>query len=140
MSTFAVFGMTRDVAIAEAKKTVKTTRPDPKRTGHNIELTVDEWLYKVGGRADQIMGGARVKQLSPLFDAPQYAEQFIELARKGGKCRDMRIRAKRTLLDARGEPIINPKTKALKVGFTDWSPKQETETAARLTLPIALKD
>ena len=130
MSTFAVFGMTRDVAMAEAKKTVKTTRPDPKRNGHNIELTVDEWMYKVGVRADQLMAGARVKQLSPLFDAPQYAEQFIELARKSGKCRDMRIRAKRTMVDAQGEPIINPKTKAPKVGFTEWPPKQETQAAA----------
>jgi hypothetical protein len=42
MSTFAVFGMTGDVAIAEAKKTVKTNRPDPKRSGHNIELTIDD--------------------------------------------------------------------------------------------------
>lgn len=129
MSTFAVFGMTRDVAMAEAKKAVKTTRPDPKRTGHNIELTVDEWLYKVGQKADQIMGGVKVKPLSPLFDAPQYAEQFIELPRKAGKCRDMRIRAKRTIFDAEGEPIINPKTNAPKVGFTDWPSKQEAQAA-----------
>ena len=27
MSTFAVFGMTRDVALAEAKKRVKTSKP-----------------------------------------------------------------------------------------------------------------
>lgn len=130
MSTFAVFGMTRDVAMAEARRTVKTTRPDPKRTGHNIELTVDEWMLKVGLRADQIMGGARVKQLSPLFDAPQYAEQFIELARKSGKCRDMRIRTKAVLVDAKGKPIINPKTKAPRVGFAEWPPKQESQAAA----------
>lgn len=130
MSTFAVFGMTRDVAMAEAKKTVKTTRPDPKNVGQKIELTVDEWLYKVALKADQIMGGVKVKQLSPLFDAPQYAEQFIALARKGGKCRDMRIRAKAVLKDAEGKPIINPKTKAPKVGFTDWPPKQEAQAAA----------
>lgn len=74
-------------------------------------------------------GGVKVKQLSPLFDAPQYAEQFIELARKGGKCRDMRIRAKRTFVDADGNPIINPKTKAPKVGFTEWPPKQESQAA-----------
>lgn len=70
-----------------------------------------------------------MKQLSPLFDAPQYAEHFIELAHKGGKCRDMRIKAKRTLVDAQGEPVINPKTKAPKVGFTEWPPKQESRAA-----------
>ncbi len=130
MSTFAVFGMTRDVAMADAKKTVKTTRPDPKKNGQTIELTVDEWLHKVGVRADQIMAGTKVKQLSPLFDAPQYAEQFIELARKSGRCRDMRIRTKAVLVDAKGKPIINPKTKAPKVGFAEWPPKQESQAAA----------
>jgi hypothetical protein len=113
MSTFAVFGMTLDVAMAEARKTVKTTRPDPKRPGHKIELSVDDWLIKVTQKAEQIMGGVRVKQLSPLFDAPQYAEHFIELARKGGKCRDMRIkpsarwstpRANRSSTRTRGRP------------------------------------
>ncbi|WP_223538681.1 hypothetical protein [Pseudomonas sp. BF-R-12] len=59
MSTFAVFGMPRDVAMTEAKKTVKTTRPDPKNLGQKIELTVDEWLHKVSQKADQIMGGSR---------------------------------------------------------------------------------
>ncbi len=30
MSTFAVFGMTADVALAEARKTTKTTKPNKK--------------------------------------------------------------------------------------------------------------
>lgn len=51
------------------------------------------------------------------------------MARKGSKCRDMRIKAKRTLLDAHGEQLINPKTKAPKVGFTEWPPKLESQTA-----------
>ncbi len=66
MSTFAVFGMTRDVALVEAKKTTKTTRPDPKRNGQTIELTVAEWLYKVGIKADQIMGGGQGKAAQPF--------------------------------------------------------------------------
>lgn len=70
-------------------------------------------------------GGGTVRQLSPLFDAPQYAEQFIELARKTLRCRDMQIRAKAVLVDAKGEPIINPKTKAPRVGFSEWPPKRE---------------
>ena len=129
MSTFAVFGMTLDVAMAEARKTVKTTRPDPKRPGHKIELSVDDWLIKVIQKAEQIMGGVRVKQLSPLFDAPQYAEHFIELERKGSRCRDMRIKAKCSLVDAQGKPIVNPKTKAPKVGFAEWSPEKESKVA-----------
>ncbi|AZE65625.1 hypothetical protein C4K01_1413 [Pseudomonas synxantha] len=35
----------------------------------------------------------------------------------------MQIRAKAVLADAKGKPIINPKTKAPRVGFSDWPPK-----------------
>ena len=41
----------------------------------------------------------------------------------------MQIRAKAVLMDAKGKPIINPKTKAPKVGFTEWPPKQESQAA-----------
>ena len=71
-----------------------------------------------------------VRQLSPLFDAPQYAEQFIELARKTLRCRDMQIRAKAVLVDAKGKPIISPKTKAPRVGFSEWPPKREDQAVA----------
>ena len=74
-------------------------------------------------RADY--GGGTVRQLSPLFDAPQYAEQFIELARKTLRCRDMQIRAKAVQVDAKGKP----KTKAPRVGFSEWTPKQEVQAA-----------
>ena len=33
------------------------------------------------------------------------------------------------LTDAKGKPIINPKTKAPKVGFAEWPPKQESQAA-----------
>ena len=68
-------------------------------------------------RADY--GGGTVRQLSPLFDAPQYAEQFIALARKTLRSRDLKIRAKAALTDAKGKRIINPKTKAPKIGFSE---------------------
>ncbi|MDS9879412.1 hypothetical protein RMI40_31740 [Pseudomonas protegens] len=73
-------------------------------------------------QAAAIFDGEKVKQLSQLFDAPQYAQQFIDLARKAGPCRDLRIRAKAVLTDAEGKPVINPKTKAPMVGWADWHP------------------
>ena len=123
MSTFAVFGMTHDVALAEAKKRTKGTRKNVKAPGGVEPIPLSEWLELVEKKADQIMGGGTSRQLSPLFDAPQYAEQFIELARKTLRCRDMRIKAKAVLVDAKGKPIINPKTKAPKVGFSEWPPR-----------------
>ncbi|MCW2270873.1 hypothetical protein D3C77_242800 [compost metagenome] len=70
--------------------------------------------------AAAIMAGEKVKQLSQMFDAPQYAQQFMELARKAGQCRDLRIRAKSALTDADGCPIINAKTKSPKIGWVNY--------------------
>lgn len=129
MSTFAVFGMTLAVAQAEAKKRTKGTRKNVKAPGGVEHIPLAEWMELVAKRTEAIMSGATVRQLSPLFDAPQYAEQFIELARKTLQCRDMKIRTKAVLVDAKGKPIINPKTKAPKVGFAEWPPKQESQAA-----------
>lgn len=71
------------------------------------------------------MAGVKVRQLSQMFDAPQYAEQFIALMRKQCVCRDLKIRAKAVLKDAKGKPIINAKTKAPKVGWIDYSPDSQ---------------
>ena len=75
-----------------------------------------------------------------MFDAPQYAEQFIELARKTLRCRDMHIRAKAVLVDAKSKPIINPKTKAPKVGFTEWPPSSDHDAAAQARLSALAKN
>lgn len=123
MSTFAVFGMTAGVALAEARKITRTTRPSGKAGAPPLELTLSEWNEAVEKQAAAIFDGEKVKQLSQLFDAPQYAQQFIELARKAGPCRDLRIRAKAVLTDAEGKPVINPKTKAPMIGWTDWQPE-----------------
>lgn len=80
-------------------------------------------------RAAAIMASEKVKQLSHLFDAPQYAQQFIELARKSGQCRDLRIRAKCELTDSKGKPVINPKTKMPKIGWTDYVQARSLQAA-----------
>lgn len=95
-----------------------------------MELTLAEWNLAVEQQAAKIMAGEKVKQLSQMFDAPQYAQQFIELAKKAGNCRDLRIRAKCMITDADGRPVINKKTKALKVGWVDYTAKGQ----ATLTL------
>ncbi len=41
----------------------------------------------------------------------------------------MHIRAKAVLVDAKGKPIINPKTKVPKVGFAGWPIKSEGQAA-----------
>ncbi|HCP54560.1 MAG: hypothetical protein CMK72_01200 [Pseudomonadaceae bacterium] len=115
MSTFAVFGMTRAIALNDAKKTTSTIRQG------GGAMTPSEWEEACEKRADKIMRGAKVKQLSNLFDAPQFARQWIELQRKAGNCRDLHIRYKGVMCDALGNPIINKKTKAPKVGWSTYT-------------------
>ena len=57
MSTFAVFGMTRDVAQAEAKKRTKGTRKNVKAPGGVEPVPLAEWLELVEKKTEQIMGG-----------------------------------------------------------------------------------
>ncbi|WP_262416886.1 hypothetical protein [Pseudomonas sp. P867] len=127
MSTFAVFGMILDVAKTEAREKTAGTRKNPKApAASSRSLRPNGWSWSPS--APRRSWGT-IRQLSPLFDAPQYAEQFIELARKTLRCRDMRIRAKAVLVGAKGKPIINPKTKAPTVGFTEWPPKLDSQAA-----------
>lgn len=126
MSTFAVFGMTRDMALDDARKTVKTSRRTP--TGEH-PIPMSEWLALFEKTADQVMAGTKTKQLGPMFDAPQFAEQFIQVARKALACRDLHIKAKVTLTDEKGNPIIDKKTKAPKVGWRKYDPSTEQLSA-----------
>jgi hypothetical protein len=123
MSTFAVFGMTAAQALADARKSTKNTRPSGKHGVPPIELTITEWTDAVQRNADAIMAGEKVKQLSALFDTPQHAQQFIELAKRSGACRDLKIRCKAALLDENGNKILSPKTKMPVIGWADWKPE-----------------
>jgi len=57
MSTFAVFGMTRDVALAKAKKRTKGTRKNVKAPSGVEPVPLAEWLELVEKKTEQIMGG-----------------------------------------------------------------------------------
>lgn len=59
MSTFAVFGMTRDVALAEAKKRTKGTRKNVNAPGGVEPIPLAEWMELVEKKVEQIMGGVR---------------------------------------------------------------------------------
>jgi hypothetical protein len=85
MSTYAVWGMTRHRAIQEAHESVPTHE-------HMRPIEETEWQKRVGVYADNIMKGSRCIQLSEKFDAPQFASQFLEIARKS-ESRNLHIKA-----------------------------------------------
>lgn len=59
MSTFAVFGMTLDVAKTEARKKTSGTRKNAKAPGGVEPIPEAEWLELVAKRTEKIMGGVR---------------------------------------------------------------------------------
>lgn len=120
MSTFAVFGMSENWAREEAKEHTPTFKNED---GKRVDLSVSEWEAEVEAQVAKIMAGNKCVRLSPMFDAPQYAQQFMDMARKSIVCRDLKIRTKAVLVDALKKPILNTKTGAPKVGFADWAPE-----------------
>lgn len=111
MSTFAVFGMTRAMALEIARKQTST-----RHKGNDLSET--EWLALVEQVADEIMAGERVRQLSPMFDAPQYAAEFIDIAKRTERCRDLQVKAKQPLKDAQGKPVYTKNGKTPRKGWT----------------------
>ena len=53
---------------------------------------MDEYEERVQERFEKIMDSARQVPLSAAFDAPQYAEQFIQMAKKAGRARNLCIK------------------------------------------------
>jgi hypothetical protein len=112
MSTFAVFGMTRAAAREIAKKKTPTVV-------NNTLIPESEWLQRIEDAADSIMRGKRTKQLSAAFDAPQYADEFLCIARRMEMNRDLQVKAKQVVKDASGKPVYS---KRGKVPRKAWLP------------------
>ena len=84
MRTYAVFGMTRPAANVLARKKLIA-----KKVEH-----ISERVYEgmVRDESDVLMAGTRITMLSDKFDAPQFAEKFLGLAKKH-EHRDLHIKA-----------------------------------------------
>ncbi|KAG0750979.1 hypothetical protein G6F24_014755 [Rhizopus arrhizus] len=91
-----------------ANKEVKSVRKTPLGDEH---VPMSEWLAAVERKADNIMTGTKVVQLSQLLDTPDFCQQFIDLARKTLECRDMQIRARVQLWNDDGTPVLTKKRK-----------------------------
>lgn len=78
MSGFCVFGVTMEDCIARARKKTRTRCKELKR-----ELTLEEWAAKADKLAREMFEACHgAKQISPAFDAPQFAADWIAVAKK----------------------------------------------------------
>lgn len=116
MSTFAVWGMTYAYAFGIAQK--KTSMIDAK----GQTLPEEDWMNRVKAVTESIMEGEMVRQLSSKFDAPQFAHEFMAIAKRMQRHRDLEIRCWTQAKDAEGKPIYQKNGKRPKM---TWAPYSE---------------
>lgn len=88
MSTFRVYGMTE----CKARQLARASTPPHARE------TLDEYEERVQKRFESIMNSNRQVPISAAFDAPQYAEQFIRMAKQAGRSRNLCIKYPKKVL------------------------------------------
>ena len=121
MSTFAVFGMTRTMALTEARKKVYPYKGHGK---DRVHLSPEEWEQECQRYADRVMEGARTTRLTQAFDAPQFAKEYVERLKKAGSCRDLSIKALAPVT-IRGVEVRSTKTGKVKIAWQDWDTQSD---------------
>lgn len=87
MSAFCVHGVTRSACLATAKKKVDIVLINGM--GRRIRLMSEvEWGRCVGFPAAAMFSKAKSSAVSPRFDAPQFARQWMDLSTKSGDLKD----------------------------------------------------
>lgn len=116
MSVFAVWGMTYAHAFGLAQKKTRTIDKD------GDVIPESEWMKCCHEAAEAIMDGEMIRQLSTKFDAPQFAEEFIAIARRMQRHRDLQIRVWKPLADDKGRPIYGKNSKKPRMGWLAYVP------------------
>lgn len=84
MSAFCVFGMTEPLA-----KTLAARKAPPKKVREKMTAQeLNEWYAE---RAATILKSSKPRQVSPEFDAPQFCQDWIDLAHKTVKANGLRV-------------------------------------------------
>jgi hypothetical protein len=107
MSGFCVFGMTEPLALrlarAAADKRVLTV--DERKS-----MTEEKWEAWIADKAKDILASGNPRQVSPLFDAPQFAREWIQLAKKTAGAKRCRVMCRSEKMDKQGALVLNKKT------------------------------
>lgn len=105
MSAFCVFGVTRSQCKKMAEEKVESYDRDLQR-----HLTKEELAVRVEEVAQELFeSSARTKQISPAFDAPQFAKDWIAVGLKTKTIRSPKIMTRGKKIDKKGAPKMNKK-------------------------------
>ena len=117
MSGFCVFGVSRANCKQRAERAVPSSR----------FLTVDEYAQRVAEIERELFSAeARPRQISPVFDAPQFAEEWIAVALKTEDIKSPKIMVRGVNTDRRGNQKVNKKG----IPVISWVPYEPQRSAA----------
>ncbi|MBB2928356.1 hypothetical protein [Paraburkholderia silvatlantica] len=117
MSAFCVFALSLPVARERAAKRVDTVDPITRRP-----YSEEEWRQKVEEAAQVIYAKMTPVQVSPALDAPQFCEEWIELARKTGHYDAFAIKCRGVARDKKGAPKLSKTTGAELITWVAYKP------------------
>lgn len=119
MSAFCVFGMTETLARKAAERAWQKHLESLTKEARACLTPADEteWI-KV--KTEYHLSKGKTIQLSAPFDAPQFAQDFIKLARATGRTSRLEVMRRASLLDKNGAPRISKATKRQMIG---WVPQ-----------------
>lgn len=110
MTAFCVFGVKHSDCLIQAKKDVPPaiSHPNPNWPGRaKTEFPVSQWSTYCDLLADHLFANTdRIKQISAPFDAPQFAHDWIAVAKIGEQIRHAKIMVKGQKKDKKGEPMV----------------------------------
>jgi hypothetical protein len=118
MTAFCVFGISYAQCKALAEKNVESYDAKEKRT-----LTQEEFAERVEQAAKELFeGGAKLKQISPAFDAPQFCEDWIRVGLKSNCIRQPKVMTRGVKIDKHGAPVANKDTGLAVMTWVPYAP------------------
>jgi len=99
MSAFCVYGMTMTHALQLAEKQVSETG-----------LSKEQWREAVHAAANKIFVAHAPVQVSPMFDAPQFARDWMDIACRTSQIYAPTVMVRQAKTDNRGNSVIDRRT------------------------------
>ncbi|OZI39000.1 hypothetical protein CEG14_05545 [Bordetella genomosp. 1] len=121
MTAFCVFGITEPLARKSAEAASKTwlAKMSSQERAEVTAATVDAWIRD---RTAEMLKNGKPKQVSAAFDAPQFAEDWIALAKRTVKARGLRVMVRGEKTDRHGATVISKRTKRPVIAWVPYQP------------------
>lgn len=117
---FKVYGVTKETAKAAAEKKFKNL-PLKKR----MEMSPAEAEQFIQEEAAEAFKKMKPVVIGKPLDAPEFAQQLIDLTKKTTESRSLEIRINAPQLNNSGGLVINNTTKKPKMGWEKYDPSKD---------------